>query len=64
MGEKWLYNAPIVVFPPSHFFGGKLTMGGGGGGGEWLYYTGEWKIVLWGASCNMNSLNTMFKFYL
>ncbi|CAB9542761.1 hypothetical protein BROOK1789C_455 [Bathymodiolus brooksi thiotrophic gill symbiont] len=23
MGEKWLYNAPIVVFPPSHFSGGK-----------------------------------------
>ena len=35
MGEKWLYNAPIVVFPPSHFSGGKLTMGG-----KWLYNTG------------------------
>jgi hypothetical protein len=23
MGGKWLYNAPIVVFPPSHFSGGK-----------------------------------------
>ena len=30
MGEKWLYNAPIVVFPPSHFSGGKLTMGENG----------------------------------
>ena len=37
MGEKWLYNAPIVVFTPSHFSGGgggKLTMGG-----KWLYNT-------------------------
>ena len=60
MGEKWLYNAHIVVFPPSHFFGGKTDYEGGG----WLYNTGEWKIVLWGVSCNMNSLNTMFKVYL
>ena len=28
MGEKWLYNAPIVVFPPSHFSGGKTDLGG------------------------------------
>jgi hypothetical protein len=35
MGEKWLYNAPIVVFPPSHFSGGKTDYGG-----KWLYTTG------------------------
>jgi hypothetical protein len=28
MGEKWLYNAPIVVFPTSHFYGGKTDYGG------------------------------------
>ena len=28
MGEKWLYNAPIVVFSPSHFSGGKTDYGG------------------------------------
>ena len=28
MGEKWLYNAPIVVFPPSHFSGGETDYGG------------------------------------
>ena len=35
MGEKWLYNAPIVVFPLAIFPGGKLTMGE-----KWLYNTG------------------------
>jgi hypothetical protein len=40
MGEKWLYNAPIVVFPLAIFPGGKLTMGG-----KWLYNTGVTRLM-------------------
>ena len=35
MGKKWLYNAPIVVFPPSHFSGGNTDYGE-----KWLNKTG------------------------
>ena len=31
MGKKWLYNAPIVVFLPSHFSAGKTDYGGKNG---------------------------------
>jgi hypothetical protein len=41
MGGKWLYNAPIVVFFPSHFSGG----GGTDYGGKWLYNTGTNYVI-------------------